>query len=110
MRSFADMARVEAGEGVASASAQPGPEDLDRYERLCNALLDRLDDLYPLEWWKVEVWRRKRLMKENYGELRKSLRRQGVVVSQRTAERVVPEVDRDAKIIMKEMLGGRNGR
>ena len=110
VHSFADLARVEAGEGVASASALPGPEDLDRYERLCNELLARLGVRYPLSLWKVEAWRRKRLLRENYSEIRQYLRQQGMSVPQRTAERAVSEVDRDAKIIMGKMFNGKPDR
>jgi len=110
VHSFANMARVEAGKGIASADALPGPEDLDHYERLCNALLKRLYVLYPKTPWKVDAWRCKRLMLESYSEILQNLRGRRILIVMRTVERAVRMVDRDAKAIMREMLGGRNAR
>ena len=94
VHSFADLARLALSKGIASAKARPGPEDLDHYERLCNELLARLGALYPLEPWKVKIWRRKRLLRKGYSEIHQYLREQGVRVGRTRARHVVDDMDK----------------
>ena len=94
VHSFADLARLVVGKGIASAKALPGPEDLDHYELRCNALLARLGVLYPLEPWKVEIWRRKRLLRKGYSEIRQYLRGQGVRVGRTRVRHAIEDIDK----------------